>query len=73
MAKTYVPDDQVEEEISRLTKSPYVRLARVEQQIKYRRRKYLSQLQALEKRGMELEKQGFSPDEYENAMEDITE
>ncbi len=59
MAKAYIPDSQVEEEIARLTKSPYVRMARAEQQIKYRRRKYLSQLQSMEKRGMELERQGF--------------
>lgn len=70
MANRYIPDDRVEEEISRLTQSPYVRLARAEQQEKYRRRKYLSQLQSMEKRGMELEKQGRSLAEYEE-MEDF--
>lgn len=73
MARAYIPDSQVEEEINRLTKSPYVRMARAERQIKYRRRKYLSQLQAMEKRGMELEKQGYSLDEFEDDMEDFTE
>lgn len=73
MARAYIPDSQVEGEINRLTKSPYVRMARAEQQIKYRRRKYLSQLQAMEKRGMELEKQGYSLDEFEDDMEDFTE
>ena len=48
-----------------MTASPYVRLARREQQIKYRRRKYLSQLQCMEKRGMELERQGYSLDAFE--------
>lgn len=70
MAKAYIPDSRVEEEIARLTKSPYVRLARREHQILYRRRKYLSQLQAMEKRGMELEKQGFSMDDTEEDWED---
>lgn len=65
MKKKYLSDDQVEEEIARLTKSPYVRLARIESQIKYRRRKYLSELRGLERRGMELEQQGFSPDGYD--------
>lgn len=73
MSKAYIPDSQVEEEIARLTKSPYVRMARAEQQIKYRRRKYLSQLQSMEKRGMELERQGFSLDGFENDLEDIAE
>ncbi len=69
MANNYVPDEQVEEEIARLTKSPYVRLARAEQQVKYRRRKYLSQLRAMEKRGMELEREGHSLMEFENSEE----
>ena len=72
MPNHYTPDDRVEEEIARLTKSPYVRLARAEHQAKYRRRKYLSQLFAMEKRGMELERQGHSLSEYED-MEEYTE
>lgn len=69
MAKNHFTDQQVEEEIARLTVSPYVRLARAELQIKYRRRRYLSQLRGLEKRGMELEKEGFDPDMYEDGWE----
>ena len=65
----YVPDSQVEAEIARLSKSPYVRLARREQHIKYRRRKYLSELRGLEKRGMELEQQGYSLEDIEFAEE----
>ena len=58
----------VEEEIARLSKSPYVKLARAEQRIKYRRRQYLYQLRDLEKRGKKLESEGFNPDmeELEN-------
>ena len=67
MANHYVPDERVEGEIARLTKSPYVRLARAEQQRKYRRRKYLSQLQIMEKRGMELAKEGHDLTEYEDS------
>lgn len=62
----YVPDAQVEAEIARLSKSPYVRLARREQQILYRRRKYLSELRSLERRGMELEQQGHSLEDMED-------
>ena len=74
MKRNHIPDSQVETEIRRLTESPYVKLARKEQQIIYRRRKYLNQLQALEKRGMELEDQGYTLeniyDEYDES-EDI--
>lgn len=66
MERDYVPDSHVEAEIARLSKSPYVRLARREQQILYRRRKYLSELRGLEKRGMELEQQGYSLDNMED-------
>lgn len=65
MSKEYLDDTQVEEEIARLTESPYVRLARAELQAKYRRRKYLSQLRSLEKRGMELEQQGIDSDYFD--------
>lgn len=68
--KQMLTDEQVEEEIARLTKSPYVRLARVEHQIRYRRRMYLSSLRSLEKRGMELERQGFNPEDYEMEVEE---
>jgi len=68
--KQILTDEQVEEEIARLTKSPYVRLARVEHQVRYRRRMYLSSLRCLEKRGMELERQGFNPEDYEMEAED---
>jgi hypothetical protein len=69
--KEYVPDEQVEAEIARLTKSPYVRMARMEHQIRYRRRKYLSELRGLEKRGMELEKLGFSTDNFEESYQEM--
>ena len=61
----WLTDDMVEEEIARLTESPYVKLARAEQRIKYRRRQYLYQLRDLEKRGKKLQSEGFNPNEEE--------
>lgn len=58
----FLTDEMVEQEIARLTESPYVKLARAEQRIKYRRRQYLYQLRDLEKRGKKLESEGFNPD-----------
>lgn len=57
----WLTDDMVEEEIARLSESPYVKLARAEQRIKYRRRQYLYQLRDLEKRGKKLQAEGFDP------------
>lgn len=58
----FLTDEMVEEEIARLTESPYVKLARAEQRIKYRRRQYLYQLRDLEKRGKKLQSEGFDPE-----------
>ena len=65
MAKEILTDEMVESEIARLTSSHYVRLARAEQRIKYRRRQYLYQLRDLEKRGKKLQSEGFNPCEEE--------
>ena len=65
MPREILTDEQIESEVERLTKSPYVRLARAEQRLKYRKRQYLHTLRNLEKRGMELEKEGFVPYEFE--------
>ncbi|MEE0970445.1 MAG: hypothetical protein U0M06_13830 [Clostridia bacterium] len=59
-SEKWLTDEMVEEEISRLSQSPYVKLARAEQRIKYRRRQYLYQLRDLEKRGKKLESEGFN-------------
>ena len=53
-------DAQVEQEIERLKESHYVKLARKEEQIRYKRRKYLYTLRAYEKIGKELEKSGVT-------------
>lgn len=61
-AKGFLSDDQVEQEIERLTKSPQVALARREQRLRYKRRQYLYQLRDLEKKGRALEKAGITMD-----------
>ena len=53
-------DKQVEQEIERLKKSPYVKLAKKDEQIKYRRRQYLYGLRQYEKKGKELSKAGIT-------------
>lgn len=61
MAKDYgLTDEQVEQEIERLTQSPLVALARREQRVRYRRRQYLYQLRDLEKKGKALQKAGIT-------------
>lgn len=63
MAKEFgLTDEQVEQEIDRLTKSPLVALARYEQRVRYRRRQYLYTLRVLEKKGAALMKAGIDMD-----------
>lgn len=58
--KDFLTDEQVEQEIERLKKSPYVKLAKKEEQIRYRRRQYLYGLRNYEKKGKELAKAGMT-------------
>ena len=60
MARDYLTDEQVELEIEKLTESPYVKLARKEEQIRYRRRQRLYTLRNYEKRGKELAESGIT-------------
>lgn len=62
-SRNWLTDDEVEQEIARLTKSKNVQLARAEQRLKYKRRQALYQLRNLEKRGAELAEAGIT---YEN-------
>ena len=66
MAKGYLSDAQVEREIARLEKSPYVRLAMHEEQLRQQRRTYLMELRMLEKKGMKLESEGLTLDMIES-------
>ena len=60
MAKDFLTDEQVEIEIDKLTESPYVKLARKDEQIRYIRRQRLYTLRNYEKRGKELAKSGIT-------------
>lgn len=60
MKKVYLTDEQVEAEIERLKKSDFVKLAKKEEQIRYRRRQYLYGLRQYEKKGKELAKSGIT-------------
>lgn len=58
--KDYLTDEQVEQEIERLQSSEYVKLAKKEIRIKYRRRQFLYNLRNCEKRGKELAEAGIT-------------
>ena len=60
MAKDYVTDAQVEAEIERLLESPYVKLAKKEEAIRYRRRQYMYALRSYEKKGKALAEAGVT-------------
>lgn len=60
MAKNWLTDEQVEKEIEELKQSPYVKLAKKEEKIRYRRRQYLYGLRQYEKKGKELAKAGIT-------------
>lgn len=60
MAKDWLTDEQVEQEIAKLLKSPDVKLAKKEMRLRYRRRQYLYGLRNLEKKGKELAKAGIT-------------
>ena len=53
-------DKQVEQEIEKLKNSPYVKLAKKEEQIRCRRRQYLYCLRQYEKKGKELADSGIT-------------
>lgn len=64
--RDFLSDEAVEVEIERLQSSPYVRLARKEEQIRYKRRQYMYQLRAYEKKGRKLEAEGYTLDNIED-------
>ena len=65
MATNWLTDEAVEAEIARLQQSDFVKLARKEMRLKYKRRQTLYQLRNLDKRGKELAKAGITPDNIE--------
>ena len=72
MAKDFMTDEAVEEEIERLRMSPLVALARREERIRYRRRQYMYALRAYEKKGKQLEADGITM-EYLDSLTEETE
>lgn len=65
MPKEFYTEAQVEEEIERLSKSEYVKLARRELRLKYKRRQRMYQLRSLEKRGRQLDAEGVTLENLE--------
>ena len=64
--REFITDEMVEEEIARLQKSPYVKLARKEERIRYARRQYLYALRMYEKKGRALEADGVTMEALES-------
>ena len=73
MARDFLTDEMVEEEILRLQTSPHVKLARREEAIRNRRRQYMYQLRLYEKKGKQLEAQGITLEELEEMAGDVYE
>ena len=71
MAKEFMSDEMVEEEILRLQSSPLVKLARREEAIRNRRRQYMYQLRMYEKKGKALEAEGVTLEELEEMAGDL--
>lgn len=65
MPTTSMSDHDVEMKIASLNRSEMVRLARKERSLKMKRRKYLYDLQWLERRGQELAAAGIDLDNIE--------
>ena len=64
----WLTDEAVELEIAKLQQSDFVKLARKELRLKYKRRQTLYQLRNLDKRGKELAKAGITPENIETMI-----
>ena len=73
MKKPELTDEQVEKEIERLLESPHVKLAKKEERVRLRRRKYLYQLRCYEKKGKELAESGITFEVLEAMLKDSEE
>lgn len=70
MKKPIMDDVEVEEEITRLLSSDYVKLAKMEERFRAKRRNYMYQLRSLERKGQVLADRGFT---LENIAEQMLE
>ena len=69
MAKgKFMTDEMVEIEIAKLQASDAVKLAKKEQNIKYRRRQYMYMLRNMEKRGKQLASEGITMENIESKL-----
>lgn len=68
-------DEEVEEEIERLSNSPLVKLAIKEQRFRYKRRQRLYQLRSFERKGKQLAAEGMTLETLEEMIskEDLKE
>lgn len=73
MAKDFLTDEEVEQEIERLRLSPDVALARKEQRIRYQRRQFLYTLRNLEKKGKALAAAGITMEMLQELGEEALE
>ena len=60
MPREFLTDEAVEDEIARLQASPYVKLAKKEERIRYARRQYMYSLRVYEKKGRQLAAEGVT-------------
>ena len=70
MGKTYLTDEMVEKEIERLQKSDFVKLAKKEERMRFRRRQQLYSLRLYEKKGKELAALGITMESLETMMKE---
>lgn len=68
MAREFLTDEQVEEEIAILLDNEYVKLAKKEIRIRYKRRQYLYQLRNMKKHGEVLANMGVTMENMEEVM-----
>lgn len=70
---TVETDEEVEAEIERLRKNEFVKLAKKEERLRYKRRQYLYTLRCYEKKGRELAAAGITMEMLEHYDEGVSE
>lgn len=69
--KRRLTDEEVEQEIERLRKSEFVKIAKQEEQIRYARRNLLYNLRSLERKGRQLYEIGWRAEDADEADYDV--
>lgn len=69
--KRGMTDEEVEQEIERLRKSEFVKIAKKEEQIRYARRNLLYNLRSLERKGRQLYEMGWRAEDADEAEYDV--